>query len=202
MKETLDLCVSCKGCRRECPTGVDMAKMKIEFLHHYHARHGLPWKDRLIAYLPRYAPAAASGAVAQPARPDSGARQGDRALARARFTKRALPKWGRPWRDNARRRAAENVVGDGRDLVLFADTFNRYYERENLEAAERVLEGGGIPAAPCSAAKRAASALLRAHLPVRRSRRSGAAEARRTLDALSPFVAAAPASSGSSPPAF
>ncbi|OGA04816.1 MAG: lactate dehydrogenase, partial [Betaproteobacteria bacterium RIFCSPLOWO2_02_FULL_64_12] len=56
MLETMDLCVGCKGCRRECPTGVDMAKMKIEFLHHYHRRHGWSMKDRLIAKLPHYAP--------------------------------------------------------------------------------------------------------------------------------------------------
>jgi Fe-S oxidoreductase len=56
MRDTMELCVSCKGCKRECPTGVDMAKMKIEFLHAYKARHGLTLRDKVVAYLPRYAP--------------------------------------------------------------------------------------------------------------------------------------------------
>ena len=59
MLETMKLCVSCKGCRRECPTGVDMAKMKIEVLAAANARRGLSLRDRLVAYLPRYAPYAA-----------------------------------------------------------------------------------------------------------------------------------------------
>jgi Fe-S oxidoreductase len=58
MYETLDLCVGCKGCKRECPTGVDVARMKIEFLAHYKARHGHTLTDRLIAHLPDYAGAA------------------------------------------------------------------------------------------------------------------------------------------------
>ena len=59
MLETMKLCVSCKGCRRECPTGVDMAKMKIEVLAAANRRRGLSLRDRLVAYLPRYAPYAA-----------------------------------------------------------------------------------------------------------------------------------------------
>ena len=53
--EAMDLCVGCKGCKRDCPTGVDMAKMKVEFLHHYKAKHGYTLRDKLVAHLPDYA---------------------------------------------------------------------------------------------------------------------------------------------------
>lgn len=49
VKEILDLCLSCKGCKRECPSNVDMAKLKAEFLQGYYDRHGTPWRTRLIA---------------------------------------------------------------------------------------------------------------------------------------------------------
>src|ERR1700754_1487912 len=55
MMETMKLCVSCKACRHECPTGVDMAKMKIEVLAARAAKHGLSLRDRLVGYLPHYA---------------------------------------------------------------------------------------------------------------------------------------------------
>src|SRR5271165_2155260 len=59
MMETLKLCVSCKACRRECPVGVDMAKMKMEVLAARAEKHGLSLRDRLVGYLPRYADLAA-----------------------------------------------------------------------------------------------------------------------------------------------
>ncbi len=51
--QILDLCISCKACKAECPSNVDMAKFKAEFLQHYYDIHGIPFRSRLIAYLPR-----------------------------------------------------------------------------------------------------------------------------------------------------
>ncbi|MFP4070294.1 MAG: FAD-binding and (Fe-S)-binding domain-containing protein [Opitutales bacterium] len=49
VKDVLDLCLSCKGCKSECPSNVDMAKLKAEFLQHYYDAHGVPLRARMIA---------------------------------------------------------------------------------------------------------------------------------------------------------
>lgn len=140
MMETLKLCVSCKACRHECPTGVDMAKMKIEVLAARAASHGLTLRDRLVGYLPRYAGLASRFAPLANLRNQS-------PLLRKLFerfagisARRTLP----VFRSDIFVPPAE-VVGPagGHEVVLFADTFNRIYERENLDAALRVLAAGG-----------------------------------------------------------
>jgi len=140
MMETLKLCVSCKACRHECPTGVDMAKMKIEVLAARAASHGLSLRDRLVGYLPRYADLASRLAPLANWRNNS-------PLLRKLFEKfagisaaRTLPAFRR---DVFRPNAVAVGPEDGREVVLFADTFNRFYERENLDAALRVLVDGG-----------------------------------------------------------
>ncbi len=140
MAQTLKLCVSCKACKRECPTGVDMARMKIEVLA-ARARTGkLSVRDRLIAYLPRYA-RLASGLHAL-----LNLRDRVRPLAKAseRFlglaAERRLPKW-RP--DRFVPGGETYGRPEGREVVLFADTFNANFEREKIEAALRVLVAAG-----------------------------------------------------------
>ncbi|MBR0867577.1 FAD/FMN-containing dehydrogenase/Fe-S oxidoreductase [Bradyrhizobium diazoefficiens] len=140
MMETLKLCVSCKACRHECPTGVDMAKMKIEVLAARAATHGLTLRDRLVGYLPRYA------GLASRLAPLANLRNRSPLLRKLfeRFAgisaRRALP----AFRSDVFAPPAETVGPEsGREVVLFADTFNRIYERENLDAALRVLAAGG-----------------------------------------------------------
>ena len=139
MYDTMALCVGCKGCQRECPTGVDMARMKTEFLYHYRKRHGLPLRDRLIAYLPRYAPWAARFAPLLNLRNSV---PGLAALGEALTgfsAKRDLPRWRR----DPFRAPPEPAAGEGPELVLFADTFSRYFEPDNIRAAIRVLCAAG-----------------------------------------------------------
>jgi FAD/FMN-containing dehydrogenase/Fe-S oxidoreductase len=137
MKETMALCVSCKGCKRECPTGVDMARMKIEFLAQCRQRNRLSRRERLVAYLPRYARFAAWAAplLNLRNRVPALARLGERLTGMS--AKRALPRWStRPYR-------AEPATGEGPEVVLFVDTFNRWFEPENARAAARVLARAG-----------------------------------------------------------
>src|SRR3984893_8595180 len=115
MRETMALCVSCKGCKRECPTGVDMAKMKVESLYHYKTRHVLSARDRLIAYLPRYAPYAAPFAplLNLRNRVPALAALGEKLLGLS--ARRSLPRWSsRPYRGAAEQNPLRPSGGRGR----------------------------------------------------------------------------------------
>ncbi|MDX1495757.1 MAG: FAD-linked oxidase C-terminal domain-containing protein, partial [Longimicrobiales bacterium] len=95
MAEALSLCVSCKACRRECPAGVDMARMKIEWQHRRNQREGVAFREKVLAALPRIAPR-----VAPAARLLNGlaALPGKGLLGLA--PRRRLPRWSvQPWED-------------------------------------------------------------------------------------------------------
>ncbi|GAC1338837.1 MAG: FAD-binding and (Fe-S)-binding domain-containing protein [Beijerinckiaceae bacterium] len=185
VREALNLCVSCKACRRECPTGIDMARMKIEVQAARAARYGFSLRDGLVAHLPDYA---AIGAMLAPLfnlrdRLPGTARASEHFL---RLThKRPVPRWRRD-----RFREAAPSLGQGRagEVVLFADTFNRTFERETIETALAVLVAAGYRVhLPRAATKRRALCCGRTHLSV--GNVAGARRAlERTREALLPFA--------------
>jgi FAD/FMN-containing dehydrogenase/Fe-S oxidoreductase len=152
LAEAMRLCVSCKACRRECPTGVDMAKMKIEVLAARADRHGVSRRDTLIAEIPRLARVLSRFPGIANARNGSGLlrRLMQRSLGIA--ADRTMPEWSRePFRDAE----AAAPTGPRGTVLLLADTFNRYFEPENLRAALRVLRAAGYGVVIPSAGGRA-----------------------------------------------
>jgi Fe-S oxidoreductase len=188
MYSTMELCVSCKGCKRECPTGVDMAKMKIEFLHHYHRHHGLRLRDRLVAYLPRYAPWAARFSWLANLRD---AVPGLAFLSQKLLgfsARRSLPQWRRDTfaaRNDSLPSATRGMAGE---VVLLIDTFNHYFEPDNARAALTVLRAAGhvvhLPRAADSARPLCCGRTFLSAGLVDEAR----TEAQRMLAALKPFI--------------
>ncbi|MEI7803787.1 MAG: FAD-linked oxidase C-terminal domain-containing protein [Hyphomicrobiales bacterium] len=140
MAETLKLCVSCKACRRECPTGVDMARMKIETQAARAAKHGFSLHERLVGWLPRYAPYVAKAPWLFNLRDRIPLFRYVSERIAGFSARRSLPKWRE---DIFRDPDSATGPANGREVVLFADTFSRYFERENLDAALSVLAAGG-----------------------------------------------------------
>ncbi|MGF6776220.1 FAD-binding and (Fe-S)-binding domain-containing protein [Paraburkholderia sp. GAS334] len=147
VKETLDLCVSCKGCKRDCPTGVDMAKFKIEARAAWTKRHGTPLRERLVAFMPRYAPYAARVGALIAATEKIPVLSGWMKRALGFASERSLPRFRTSFLSNAvtRRPGASGASGASatKEVLLFVDTFNDHMEPENARAAQTVLEAAG-----------------------------------------------------------
>ncbi|MGE0222164.1 MAG: FAD-binding and (Fe-S)-binding domain-containing protein [Acetobacteraceae bacterium] len=143
--DAMALCVSCKACRRECPTGIDMAKMKIEVTAAHAERHGIRWRESLIAELPRIGPVASRLPGIANLRNHLPPLQwlGERVLGLA--ADRSLPAWRSDWFRDSEAEAGAPARSRGA-VYLLADTFNRYFEPENLRAAIRVLAAAGYRA--------------------------------------------------------
>ncbi|MEO6016617.1 MAG: FAD-linked oxidase C-terminal domain-containing protein [Polaromonas sp.] len=193
--EAMDLCVGCKGCKRDCPTGVDMAKMKVEFLHHYKATHGYTLKDKLVARLPDYARWASCFAPLLNLRDKIPGLAALSEKLTGFSAKRTLPQWKTQTFFNAaagsktHTATRDEVLAAVKPVVLFVDTFNGYFEPGNAHAALKVLQAAGYTVHVATKTKADGQALCcgRTYLAsgmVREAR----AKAREVVDALLPFA--------------
>jgi glycerol-3-phosphate dehydrogenase subunit C len=142
LDDAMDLCVSCKACKKECPSAVDMTLIKTEYLAQRHAVRGVPLRTRIFGGIPEWA---------------GRHRALLRRTIRLRNRFRLLARLAESWLGvTARRRLPElpekafvpvapspNATGERGDVILFVDTFCHHFEPEVAEAAVTVLERAG-----------------------------------------------------------
>jgi Fe-S oxidoreductase len=184
VKEALDLCVSCKGCKRECPTGIDMAKFKIEARHAWTRQYGTSLREKMIAFMPRYA------ALASRMRGVLSLMEATPVLSHlikqwiGFAPQRSLPRFSKPFLETA---VSTPSRSGAREVVLFVDTFNNHMEPENARAAKKVLEAAGYVVHYNQAAGQRPYCCGRTFLSAGLVEEAKQ-EARRLLDGLLPYV--------------
>lgn len=181
----MDLCVSCKGCKRECENAVDMTLIKTEYLAHLNEHIGLSLRARWFAHLPVWLHRWPW--LRRPIEWRNGsrllARLGERALGIAAARRLPVPA-AQPFAENAA------PAGTGREVVLFVDTFGRHFEPDIPEAALAVLKAAGynpiVAAAPPGERPLCCGRTYLAQGMVSQAQ----AEARRMLETLLPHIRA------------
>ena len=182
VKGVLDLCLACKACKAECPSQVDMAKVKYEFLQRYYDDHGTPLGARAIAALPRIAPLAQALApvvnATLAARPVRWLNERLLGIDRRRTLPAFAPQRFDRWFDQREPPDA----GSRRRVALYADTWTMFNDAGPGRAAVQVLEALGyrvelVPYVCCGRPLISKGLLRRART-----------QAERVLDALTPFA--------------
>jgi FAD/FMN-containing dehydrogenase/Fe-S oxidoreductase len=184
MFEVMDLCLECKACKSECPSSVDMAKIKLEFLAHYFEKHGTPLRSRIFADIALW-----SRLSSGPQAPLINGLMGN-SLVKWGLDKfvgisreRQMPRFARqPFHRWFKKHTPNSKVQPGKKVVLFNDTFNNFNYPHVAIAGTEVLEALGfeiiLPGHKCCGRAMISKGL------VNKARRA----AQNTVDRLAPFA--------------
>ena len=157
LEQVMDLCLACKACKTECPTGVDMAKLRAEYLSHRNLTRGVPARSKLIAGMPDRLKLASrfprlSNAILQAklVRAHVEHRYGlDRRVAMPKIARQTF----RTWFGKHKKSKAKGVVYPRGRVIYFVDTWTNYFAPQVGQAAVKVLERAGYrvdcPATGC-----------------------------------------------------
>jgi Fe-S oxidoreductase len=143
VKESLDLCLGCKGCKNECPTSVDIATYKAEFMAHHYEGRRRPLNHYAFGYVDRFAQIASHAPRLVNLLGEAPLISTAMRAAVGMAEQRKIPKLARQTFVHWLKRQPDKTAAEG-DVVLFADTFNNYYHPSVAQAAWNVLTTAGF----------------------------------------------------------